>query len=62
MRHLTRQPDARYVRVTRPSIAQMRDLASPIGAFVREKCDVQAGYEIEGDMLHARQEIGRRQE
>ena len=33
-------------------IAQMRDLASPIGAFVREECDVQAGYEIEVDMLY----------
>jgi putative DNA primase/helicase len=35
------------------SIAQMRDLASPIGAFVREECDVQAGYEIEVDMLYS---------
>ena len=30
----------------------MRDLASPIGAFVREECDVQAGYEIEVDKLY----------
>ena len=30
----------------------MRDLASPIGVFVREGCDVQAGYEIEVGKLY----------
>jgi putative DNA primase/helicase len=34
------------------SIVQMRDLASPIGAFVREECDVGAGYETEVDKLY----------
>jgi putative DNA primase/helicase len=36
------------------AITQMRDLASPVGAFVREKCKLGSGdeYEIEVDMLY----------
>jgi putative DNA primase/helicase len=35
------------------SIAQMRDLASPIGAFVRESCELHTDYEIEVDALYS---------
>jgi hypothetical protein len=35
-------------------IDQMRDLSSPVGAFVRERCDVGAGYLIpRGDLFFA---------
>jgi putative DNA primase/helicase len=34
------------------AIVQMQDLASPVGAFVREKCKVAYGAEIEVDVLY----------
>jgi putative DNA primase/helicase len=54
LHRLTVKNGNRFTRLpsAEESIAQMRDLASPIGAFVREECDVQAGYEIEVDMLY----------
>ena len=33
------------------AITTMRDLASPVAAFVREKCDVGADKEVEVDLL-----------
>ena len=55
LRRLTVANGNRFTRLpsAEESIAQMRDLASPIGAFVREECDVGAGYEIEVDVLYA---------
>ncbi len=35
------------------AIAQMQDLASPVGAFVRERCKVEANSEIAVDKLYA---------
>ena len=54
LHRLTVKNGNRFTRLpsAEESIAQMRDLASPIGAFVREECDVQAGYEIEVDKLY----------
>jgi putative DNA primase/helicase len=35
------------------AITSMRDLASPVQAFVREQCDIAANYEISVDALYA---------
>jgi putative DNA primase/helicase len=54
LHRLTVKNGNRFTRLpsAEESIAQMRDLASPIGAFVREECDVGAGYEVEVDVLY----------
>jgi putative DNA primase/helicase len=35
------------------AIVAMRDLASPVAAFVRERCEIDADKEVEVDKLHA---------
>ena len=55
LERLTIDNGNRFTRVSSAdeAITTMRDLASPVGAFVREKCEIGANNEIEVDRLYA---------
>jgi putative DNA primase/helicase len=55
LRRLTLQNNNVFTRAPSAdeAIVQMRDLASPVGAFVREKCKLDAEKEVDVDVLYA---------
>jgi putative DNA primase/helicase len=54
LHRLTVENDNRFTRLAsaEEAVTQMRDLASPIGAFVREQCTVGPAEEVEVDVLY----------
>jgi putative DNA primase/helicase len=55
LERLTIDNDNRFTRLpsAEEAITTMRDLASPVAAFVREKCEINANNEIEVDLLYS---------
>jgi putative DNA primase/helicase len=54
LRRLTVENDNRFTRVAsaEEAIVTMRDLASPVGAFVRERCELGSDKQVDVDLLY----------
>ena len=55
LRRLTLDNENHFTRfeAADDAITQMRDLASPVGAFMREKCKLGPAYQVDVDVLYA---------
>jgi hypothetical protein len=60
LERLTIDNDNRFTRLAsaEEAITTMRDLASPVAAFVREKCEINANNDIEVDLLYSATRLG----
>ena len=52
LQRLTVDNDNRFTRLPEEAIITMRDLASPVAAFVREKCEIGAHHEVAVDLIY----------